>query len=199
VNDEEDTTDQPPADKAALRAWARRRRDGLDWPALSEALIGRLAALPELAGAGDVLIYLAMPGEADVEALAERSPAKRWHVPRCAPERRLAVHRYVPGETALRRGPFGIREPDPQREPEADPAALDLVIVPALLLSEGGDRLGYGGGYYDRFLPRLRPGCLRVGAQPEAAVVPELPRDPWDAPLDVVVTERRVLRRRAGL
>ena len=179
-----------------MRLWAQRRRAAVDWPAASAVLVERLRSLPEMRAARDVLLYLAMPGEVRVEALAEEDThgSRRWYAPRCAPERRLAVHRYMPGTTVLRRGPFGIREPDPEREPEADPLALDLVVVPALLLSARGDRLGYGGGYYDRFLPRLAPGCVTVGVLPDDLVLPDLPRDPWDRRLPVVVTEARVLR-----
>ncbi len=193
-----DASPRPPAgaDKPALRAWAGRRRAGMDWDALSRPLVERLAALPELAAARDVLLYLAMPGEVRVEGLAEGDTGRgrRWYAPRCAPGRRLALHPYTPGVTPLRRGPFGIREPDPEQTPEADPLTLDLVIVPALLLSERGDRLGHGGGYYDRFLPRLAPGCVAAGVLPETLVLPELPRDPWDLRLRVVVTEAQVRR-----
>jgi 5-formyltetrahydrofolate cyclo-ligase len=192
VNPSEDI----PGDKPALRAWAKGRRAGMNWDALSRTLTGRLRALPEMAAARDVLLYLAMPGEVRVEDLAEGEDAstRRWYAPRCAPGRRLAVHPYAPGTTPLRPGPFGIREPDPALAPEQDPSALDLVIVPALLLSESGDRIGHAGGYYDRFLPRLSPTCTRVGVLPDALVLPDLPRDPWDQRVDLVVTETRVLR-----
>jgi 5-formyltetrahydrofolate cyclo-ligase len=188
-----------PRDKAALRAWARRRRADQDIKArLSDALRERLRVLPEFEAARDILLYLAMPGEVSVESLAERDaarqPGRRYYGPRCAPRRRLAVHRYVPGETPLRPGPFGIREPDPAEVPEEDASRLDLVIVPALLLGEGGERIGHGGGYYDRFLPRLRPDCRRVGVLPDALILPHLPQDPWDQRLDILVTESRVLR-----
>jgi 5-formyltetrahydrofolate cyclo-ligase len=180
-------------DKSVLRGWAKARRAGLDMAALSTVLVARLAALPEFKAARDVLLYLAMAGEINVEGLLALGDGRqRFYVPRCAPKRRLAVYRYVPGETPLINvPPFGIREPD--RANEANPAALDLVVVPSLLLSEGGDRLGYGGGYYDRFLPRLRSACITVSALPDALITPRLPRDPWDIPVDVVVTETRLL------
>lgn len=168
----------------------------MDWPTLSQTLVGRLGALAELQAARHVLLYLAMPHEVRVEALADDTaePARSWYVPRCAPDRQLAVYRYRPGSTFLLSGPFGIREPDPARESEVDPSVLDLVLVPALLLSEQGDRLGYGGGYYDRFLARLAPSCSTVGMLPDALLLPHLPRDPWDRQLGCLVTPNRVLR-----
>ncbi len=194
VNDENTPL---PKEKPALREWAKTRRATLDMAAVSARLVARLTALPEFETARDVLLYLAMPGEVNVEGLLAfgGDPQRRFYVPRCAPKRRLAVCRYVPGETPLIHvPPFNIREPDPARVGETDPVALDLVVVPALLLAEGGDRLGYGGGYYDRFLPRLSPNCVRVGVLPGALVLSRLPRDPWDVPLNVVVTEAGVLR-----
>ena len=184
-------------EKARLRTWARERRATLDAPELTRTLVRRLLDLPEFERARDVLIYLAMPGEVRIEELIGAAPdrQRRWYAPRCAPKRRLAVHRYVPGATPLRAGPFGIREPDPEIVPEEEPTALDLVVVPGLLFSERGERLGYGGGYYDRFLPRLAPGAVTVVTAPDALVVPELPTDPWDVPIGVVLTESRVLRR----
>jgi len=179
-----------PADKPAWRKWARERRAGLDIDALTTALVANLRALPAFAAARHVLLYLAMSGEVRVEEAWAPDDGKSWYAPRCAPKRRLAVHPYVPGETPLRAGPFGIREPDPTLTPEAeDPALLDLVIVPGLVFSERGGRIGYGGGYYDRFLPRTRPDCLRVVVAPSPLVVPDLPADPWDAPVDLLVTE----------
>ncbi len=104
------------------------------------------------------------------------------------------MYRYVSGETPLINvAPFGIREPDPAWVREADPAVLDMVVVPALFLSEDGHRLGYGGGYYDRFLPRLSPACITVGALPDALVLRRLPRDAWDVPLNIVLTESQKL------
>lgn len=188
----------PPDNKSDLRLQARERRAALDMTTLSDRLITRLISLPEYIAARHLLLYLRMPGEVNVESLLSFQDVERhWYIPRCAPKRRLAVHPFVLGETPLRPGPFGIREPDPDQVPEADPSLLDAVIVPALLLAQDGWRLGYGGGYYDRFLPKLRPDCRRIGVLPDALVLSTTPPnliDPWDAPLDVIVTESAIFR-----
>jgi 5-formyltetrahydrofolate cyclo-ligase len=179
-----------PATKADGRRWARERRATLDLAALSGQLGARLTALPLWDAAQHVLLYAAMPDEVDPLPLAALAD-KRFYLPRCAPNRRLAVHAFVPGETPLRAGPFGIREPDPRHVPEHTPDVLDLVVVPSVLLSERCERLGYGGGYYDRFLPRLSPGCATVGLCPDSLLVPALPTEPHDIRLDIVLTETR--------
>ena len=182
------TNETLPAEKRALREWARERRAMLDMPALSIQLLEKVQKLPALLTAQRILVYNALPDEVDLLALTSDS-TRHWYLPHCAPKRRLAVHAFVPGETPLRPGPFGILEPDPQQVPETNLLLLDAVIVPALLLTPDGGRLGYGGGYYDRFLPGLRPDCLKIGVLPQALIVPSLPLDPWDILLDRVITE----------
>lgn len=184
-------------DKPTLRAWATARRAILDLPSLSAILRARIVALPEWERARHVLLYAALPNEIDLLPLAAH-PEKRFYLPRCAPHRRLAVHPYRPESTALRTSRFGIREPDPATTPEGMPSDLDLVLVPALLLSERGDRLGYGGGYYDRFLPQVDGTAVTIGALPDALILPELPSDAWDVRLDRVVSESRFFDLRGG-
>lgn len=84
------------------------------------------------------------------------------------------------------KGPFGVMEPA-AGEP-ADPAVLDLVIVPLLAADQQGYRLGYGKGYYDRFLPRCRPDCLRIGFTYFEPVTTLPGRHEFDVPLDICIT-----------
>jgi 5-formyltetrahydrofolate cyclo-ligase len=184
-----------PTNKIELRRWAQERRANLPLATLSEILVQRICELPEWETAVHVLIYLAMPEEISIETILTNSASKQWYIPRCAPSRRLAIHSYEPEVTPLRAGPYGIREPDPIKVPEVDPTIVDTVIVPALLLTPKGERLGYGGGYYDRFLPRLRSDCPRIGAIPEELLVENIPQDPWDSILDIVVTPTNICRR----
>jgi 5-formyltetrahydrofolate cyclo-ligase len=142
-----------------------------------------------------VLLYFATPEEIDLNGLFGESSGKEWCLPRCAPNRTLTIH---PVNTDQRDGlvtsRFGVREPR-RESPQVAPDTIDLVIVPALAFDERGYRLGYGGGYYDRFLPRLHPDCVTVGLTLDALIVPILPTEPHDAPVQIVITESRVIRR----
>jgi 5-formyltetrahydrofolate cyclo-ligase len=75
-----------------------------------------------------------------------------------------------------------------------DPKELDAAVVPGSVFDAAGRRCGYGGGFYDTYLPRLREGVPRIGLAFELQLVDDLPCEPHDLPVHVVVTESRVLR-----
>lgn len=92
--------------------------------------------------------------------------------------------------------PTGYGPPEPALRRPVDPAEVDLVIAPGLAFDRGGHRLGYGAGYYDRFLARLGPGAIRIGIGYAEQLVEELPVEPHDVRLDLVVTDAEVVDRR---
>ena len=79
-------------------------------------------------------------------------------------------------------------------EADVDPTWPDVVIVPGLAFTAAGDRLGQGGGWYDRFLSDARPDCVAIGVCFNEQIVDALPTEPHDVTMDVVVTDRGVLR-----
>lgn len=182
-----------PIDKRALR----RRATSLvpDGQSGSAAQL-KLAALPELARAETVALFAPQDAEPPLgevsAALARRDAAVVY--PRVAGEG-LAFHRA--GASDLRPGYGGIAEPAPSL-PVVAIDAIDLFVVPGLLFDRDGYRLGRGHGHYDRALGQARDDALRVGYCTSAQLVVELPRDSWDVPMDVVVTDREVLRPRGS-
>jgi 5-formyltetrahydrofolate cyclo-ligase len=103
-------------------------------------------------------------------------------------------HVHVHDEIELVKNRWGIPEPKMPVE-YVQPMMLDMVLVPLLGFDLQGNRIGYGKGYYDRFLPLLRPHCLKVGLAFELSLVAEgIPVEPHDVRLDFVVTERNVYR-----
>ncbi len=161
---------------------------------VQEALIGHHTFV----GAGSLLVYLAVRGEIPtariIEVALERGKVVTAPVT-IRTERRLVPYRLTgrPGE--LREGAYGIPEPDPARCPPFPPEALDLVVVPGVAFDLEGWRLGYGGGYYDRFLGSVAPGAVRAALAYEVQVSSQpLPHGPGDVGMDLVFTERRILR-----
>ena len=88
---------------------------------------------------------------------------------------------------AMTAGRLGLREPDAATCPEVVP---DVVIVPMLGFDEQRNRLGYGKGHYDRTLPALS--ARKIGVAYDMQKLDEVPADPYDVPMDVIVTEKRV-------
>lgn len=88
---------------------------------------------------------------------------------------------------------FGIREPPALPEHHIAPEQLEAVILPLTAFDAGGQRLGMGGGYYDRLLKKVRPQCLLIGIAFDFQEAEEIPAEPWDMPLHEVVTPTRHL------
>lgn len=138
-------------------------------------------------GIRSALSYRAFGSEVNLEALPQLLPQVAFYQPRTEPGRNLSVHRW---EAPLARSPLGMLEPV-QGDPPCQ-VSLDLVLVPGLAFDRSGRRLGWGGGYYDRFLRRLGEGPLRVGVTPAALLVPELPGEAHDQLVQIIATERGI-------
>lgn len=123
----------------------------------SMKICAHIAAHPWFLQAGCVMLYMPYRGEADVRSLVQLALAQKKQVvlPRSLPGGQLALH--AAGNLhQMVKGSFGIEEP-PEDWPQVSLAELDLVIVPGLAFDAAGNRLGHGGGYYDRLLSQLPP------------------------------------------
>jgi len=182
--------------KRSTRAAARSARRGIapDVRADASAAIGGLIErLPEVESISTALVYGAMPDEVDAAPLiaALRARGVRIALPRVDGER-LTLH-WHEEDAPLATGAFGLTEPVPEAPP-ADPAEIDLVIVPGVAFDAACNRLGMGAGYYDRLLAEM-PRAVTVGVAFDEQVVDEVPCEPHDRPLDAVVTPSGVRRR----
>jgi 5-formyltetrahydrofolate cyclo-ligase len=141
-----------------------------------------------------VLLYDPIRGEVPTERIAAAAVAagKQLALPRVGREpRHLWLHAYAGDPALLVAGAYGIREPAPDW-PLVAPQAVDLVVVPGVAFDRQGNRLGYGGGYYDRMLPTVRsgnPSAVLVGLAYGFQVVAGLPGDSHDVPVDAIATE----------
>ncbi len=159
---------------------------------LSDRIVRNVRSLPEFQAAKTVMVYRAVGGEVRLQALESDPGGRRLVYPRCAEGGTLEV--LLPRDRdAWVPGPYGIPEPDPARSERIDPRDIDLVLCPCTAFDEAGDRLGMGGGYYDRFLPACENAFLAAVAF-EAQRAAEIPAEPWDRPMDAVVTEAGVRR-----
>jgi 5-formyltetrahydrofolate cyclo-ligase len=160
-------------------------------------LIAAFPELPGFAAAKTVLLYVsAFPEEVETrEILACAFDAgKRVLCPRVdRAGRQLRLHVLSHPETELRPGVLGIPEPRADL-PEVPPESVDWVLVPGLGFDERGYRLGRGAGHYDRLLTRLRPDAVCWALCLGCQLVPQLPVEPHDMPLDGITAPDRVVR-----
>lgn len=153
---------------------------------LSRRIVQQLAEFLRARAPRHILVYSAFGDEPDPGSLPELYPAT-YYLPRTQGDH-LSIH---PLPCPLIRHPYGFLEPAPEAA-EAGLEALDAVIVPGLCFDREGYRIGYGKGYYDRFLGGLPLSVLTVGFVPSALVVERLPRAPWDVRVQYLATETGV-------
>jgi len=171
---------------------ARARLTQEERLARSQRVAERLDGLDLLSGARVVALYAPLGTEVDATVIARRLRARgvRLLFPRSVVgERRLAFCACEPFE--LVRGPLGAGEP-PASAFETELGDVDAFVIPGVGFSEDGFRLGRGGGYYDVTLKQAAR-AARVGVGFDLQLVPTLPQDPHDMPLDAVVTESSTL------
>lgn len=118
--------------------------------------------------------------------LRREYPHVRIVLPKLLPAAGRLTHLEFEGLHQLQHNAWGI--PEPQQGNEIDPARIDLVLVPLLAADRTGNRLGYGKGFYDRFLPDTRPDCLRIGYSLLELADGLIPADPWDVRLTHAIT-----------
>lgn len=93
---------------------------------------------------------------------------------------------------------YGIQSPDTKTSKIINPKEIDLAIVPMLAYDSYGNRLGYGGGYYDRYLPRLREDAICVGLAFSNQFIEEIPIEKYDKKLDYVITVKYIENKPIG-
>ena len=180
--------------KESLRRQLLERRRLLDSgykAAASEQICLKCSRLAAFENSENILLYSPLANEVDTGGLflAARAAGKRVYYPRCEPGSKLSFYRVDdPGKMPV--GAHGIREPSGGERLYS--FENTLVIVPGVAADRELYRLGYGGGYYDRFLPSA-VGTVSVGLFFSETVVAALPHGRYDVRLDCIVTEKEIL------
>lgn len=182
-------------DKQELRRHMRRLRREMTADEVKEksALIHeRLYALPEFTAAKTVMLYLSAFNEVSTEEIIERlwESGKRAVVPLTDPVTFELTPVYLERDTALKSTKLGVSEPiGAEVAKESD---IDLILVPGVAFDEGGGRLGFGKGCYDRLLENAT--VPKIALCYELQIVERVPADEHDVVMDALITERRIIR-----
>ncbi|MBQ2820940.1 MAG: dephospho-CoA kinase [Thermoguttaceae bacterium] len=189
-----------PEQKAQLRKKLRVARAALpDHSLRSERACRNITRLAQWNSARNVLIYVSSRSELNTAFLLDsllNAPQKNCVVPKCLPNGALNLIQ-IRSRDELAPGAYGILEP--VRELSETPAHLippdkiDLAILPGIGFDENGNRLGQGGGYYDRLLPKLKKICPAVGLAFECQILPNISVEDHDCRVKYLVTEERII------
>ncbi|MCL2856281.1 MAG: 5-formyltetrahydrofolate cyclo-ligase [Oscillospiraceae bacterium] len=182
-------------EKKRLRAHFKALRAGIspkqkaEWDA---AIIAHIIDLPVYRESHTLLCYMPTTGEIDTRPLLEHAwgQGKRVALPYCLPDALGVMEFYLVGrDDKLTLGDMQIMEPDPLRQEKLTDFTGGLCLVPGYAFDGQGFRLGYGGGYYDRFLSGPYSGGQTAMACYSICTVGELPRGNYDRPCGYLVTE----------
>lgn len=148
--------------------------------------VSRLFTLLEYELADTVFCYVGVGSEPDTTLIIERALRDGKTVAVPLVQGKTMTARVIYGKNELKDGTFGI--PEPSKISEILPKnAIDVAIVPALTFDIFGNRLGHGGGYYDRYLEGASG--VRIGLGREKLIVGKLPHEEHDIPIDILITE----------
>lgn len=161
--------------KQAIREHILRLRNSLppeERVKKSQVIIQRLTNLESFKKARGVMLYITLGSEVQIEEAVEKTleMGKRVFVPDAV----------------------GVLEVTEEAR-RADPKEIDLVVVPGIAFDVSGNRLGYGTGWYDKFLHRLKAGAELVGLAFECQVVEKVPNHPHDIQVHTIMTEERII------
>ena len=176
----------------------RNLLSGADRSAMSRVIIEKLVNLPVVREKSQILIYCSYLSEVETIPLLHRclELGKRVSVPLTVPQRfELLVVAITDPATDLLPGYKGIPEPLPSlvEHRSVPPQSLEIAIIPGAVFDRAGYRLGYGGGYYDRFFAQKAPQAYRIGLAFSRQLVHRIPVLSHDIPLDMLVTEKEIL------
>ena len=195
-------------DKKAFRQETLKKRSDIYSKEIDAQIIDNFIHSDAYKDADWMMLYVSFDTEIHTHALIERALAEGKHV--VVPICNTADHTIIlseilnfPGD--LEEGHYGILEQLRRDRLPCDryaegrrcrrvvaPEKLDLVLVPGMAFTEAGNRMGFGGGYYDRFLETIRPDCKTVALIREDFIYDEIPMEPHDKSVDIIITEDRV-------
>jgi len=184
--------------KAAIRKEILKKRDALD-PAVraSKSLLiqAALFTLPAIVSSSRIMFYVSFRSEVQTETMIKHALAigKTVIVPITdLKNKRLVLSRLENYDEDLAPGTWGILEPGPEKVRPVSYADIDSVIAPGAAFSANGNRIGYGGGFYDRLL--RESGKKACALSFEMQILSDIPNNPeQDVPVDYIITEKRVI------
>jgi len=183
--------------KKNLRAQLRQYRERMDPEQKAQqdaAILNRVLSLREYKNSQTIFTYVSKSIEVDTTVFIRSALAsgKKVVVPRCIPETYGMEFYEISSLDELVSGTYGVLEPDPSKSRKVEHPKKSICIVPGLSFDSQGYRLGYGKGYYDRFLSGFKG--ITIGLCYAKCMKWDLPHGYYDRPVDLLVTEKYIRR-----
>lgn len=183
--------------KKQLRKNILQERNLLDEVQLKEKsneIMRQILSLPTFLTSSTIMIYFDFKAEVETGGLAHEilKAGKRLVAPLCIGQD-IVAYEVLDISEDVSPGMFGIREPRPDKCRLISPAEIDLVLVPGVAFDNKGNRIGYGRGYYDRFLPQLKKNCFVIGLAFSCQLVEKIEVEAHDIKMSLLVTENGVI------
>ncbi len=171
----------------------RRELTAEEKSALDSGVLANVRKMREYQRCSTIFVYVSTPIEVDTRKIIEMAweDNKRVAVPRCIPETRQMTFHYITSFDDLSPGTFSVLEPSPDA-PLADNYDKSIMLVPALIIDKYGYRLGYGKGYYDRYISKYSG--LTVGLCYISNIKNRLFHGRFDKKLNYIITEKYIKR-----
>jgi len=183
--------------KSELRARMLKLRKSIDeedWETRSETIINELKKIPEFIASDVIHCFVSMNDRKEVNTHSLLndliSSGKKVIVPVTDFETGELKHSELKSFQDLKENKWGVLEPDEIHPPTKE---MDMILVPLLVVDKDFNRLGYGKGFYDRFLKKEN--AVKVGLLFDDFLIDQIPVENFDEKLDILITEKMILRR----
>ncbi len=158
----------------------------------SEIITEKLLSMDCIKHANTIMLYLDFNNEVKTDQLINKLISLRKTV--ASPvtiknERKLSPFEIINLKEGIKIGAYGIREPNQEISNEVSIENIDVLIVPAVAYDKNCYRLGYGGGYYDRFIGNLRDDTITIGIAFDLQIFDSIPKEEHDSQLNYIITE----------
>ncbi|MBD3328785.1 5-formyltetrahydrofolate cyclo-ligase [Candidatus Peregrinibacteria bacterium] len=171
--------------------YKRTKQDPNDKKPKDESIINKISADPLFQQAKEILSYMPIHGEVDLVPLIDKFPDKDFILPRVDMGTNDLKLYKINDLDDVEKGSFDVMEPRTDLE-QIPPEKIDLVFVPAVAYDKKGHRIGYGGGFYDKILKKIR--ARKIGVAYEFQIIDEAPVEEHDVPVDEVITESNIYK-----
>lgn len=174
---------------------SRKNKDSEFISINSQIITEKLLSMDCIQQASTIMLYLDFNNEVKTDQLITKLISLRKTVTSpvtIKDERKLIPYEITNLKEGINIGAYGIREPNKDISNEIDVKNIDVLIVPAVAYDKNCYRLGYGGGYYDRFIERLRDDAITIGIAFDLQLFDSIPKEEHDAQLNYIITESSI-------